>query len=99
MLVLAIAAVMALAAADPPAGTNTDPSAIGQQTTNTPPPSDHAGKPPKGDPQEVICDEVPSIGSNIPRRLCATRAQWEKRAKHDQEELRRQNEQGRGISE
>lgn len=93
MMVLTLVAMMALAASDPLAGQG--PATVAGIVVPATPPA--KPPPPKGDPQEVVCEDRPQIGSVIPRHICATRAQWEKRARRDQEELRRQNDPGGGI--
>jgi hypothetical protein len=93
MVLAAIGLIMALAAADPPA---TD----GSTTAATTPASEPATPPakPKKDPsKKVICEETPVIGSSIPRRVCHTKAEWDARARDDQQELRRVQDAGGNI--
>ena len=50
-----------------------------------------AEAPSAGDPNEVICRSMPTIGSRLARqRRCATRAEWEEIARND----RRDTEDG-----
>ena len=94
MLFVTIAAVMALAAAEPQA--TTDAPSTTEATAATPgPPKPTA----KDDSKKVVCEETADIGSIIPRRVCRTRAEWDRRAHHDQEELRKLREQGGSVNE
>ena len=41
-----------------------------------------------GDPNERICEKVPTIGSRLAaKRFCGTRAEWEDRKRQDREAL------------
>src|SRR5437764_14035142 len=88
-----IAMMMALAAADPPAAT--DNAAAGNA------PQAQTGRPakpkPKHDPNAMVCQDVPEIGSTIPKRVCHTQAEWDGRARDDQQEMRRLQDAGGGI--
>jgi hypothetical protein len=81
MLLVSLALMAALAAAEPPA---TAPAA----TTPAPTEAAPAKPDPKTDPKRIICEETPSIGSVIPQRVCRTRAEWDRRARDDQHQIR-----------
>ena len=45
-----------------------------------------AAKPPKGDPNEVVCEKITAIGTRLAtKRVCATRAEWAEKRKLDRE--------------
>ena len=42
----------------------------------------------KGDPNEVVCQKVESIGSRVAtKKVCATRAEWEEKRKLDRDAI------------
>ena len=97
MFLATFAMVMALAAADPPPMAAGATSADASQT----PPAQPAPsqKPKKDDANKVICEETAVVGSTIPRRVCHTKAEWDRRSHDDQQEMRRIQDAGGNISE
>jgi hypothetical protein len=76
MLFAVLALAVSLAAADPsPSGGAAPPAGSAQ----APP----AKPDPKKDPKRVVCEESAEIGSIVPKRVCRTQAEWDRRAEHD----------------
>jgi len=93
MLLVSLAAMFALAAADTPessAGPPQEGAAAAVQTGQAGKP----GKPAKDPSKKIVCVEQPQTGSIIVKRICATRAEWDERARLDKEEWERQNRAG-----
>jgi hypothetical protein len=56
-----------------------------------------AAKPPKGDPNEVVCEKITAIGSRVAtKRVCATRAEWAEKRKLDKEAIEQAQRMGNG---
>lgn len=50
------------------------------------------------DPDKVICKRMTKLGTRVPSRVCATRAEWEavqREAQRNTEDLQRRPQQGR----
>jgi hypothetical protein len=48
--------------------------------------SEPAPKPKKGDPNEVVCEKIETIGSRVAtKKVCATRAEWAEKRRLDRD--------------
>ena len=78
MFILTLAAAVAMAAATPAAGAApVAPEGAAQAAP--------AAKPENSDKQ--ICKTEPLVGSRVPKKVCATKAEWEARRQNDKEQL------------
>jgi hypothetical protein len=52
----------------------------------TPAASEPSPKPKKGDPNEIVCEKIETLGSRVAtKKVCATRAEWAEKRKLDRE--------------
>ena len=57
--------------------------------------SQEAAKPKKGDPDEIVCEKITTIGSRVAtKRVCATRAEWAEKRKLDREAMEQAQRMG-----
>jgi len=85
----AIGLVLGLAAACSGTQHKRDAAAVGR----TPTPSE-AGAKVEARPSDLICEMTRPTGSNIPKRVCRTRAQAEWERAHSQESMRDAQQRG-----
>ena len=90
-----MALVAALGCADQPATTTTTTTALAPPAPVAPTP---AKPPPKDRSQEVVCEDHEELGSLFSHRVCATRAQWEARRVHDQDDISHQRDEMGKVS-
>jgi hypothetical protein len=100
MLLVSLAAAFALAAAETPESSASPPAQDGTAAaaaqTGQP---DKPKKPPKDPSQKVVCVEQQQMGSLFTKRICATRAQWDERARRDREQMEQTENMGRNTRE
>ena len=59
--------------------------------------SEPTPKPKEGDPNEVVCEKITSIGSRVAtKRVCATRAEWAEKRRLDKEAVDQAQRMGNG---
>jgi hypothetical protein len=84
MWIATMALVAALACADQPPPPPATPAPVAPKPAK-PPPKDRS--------QEIVCEDHEELGSLFSHRVCATRAQWEARRVHDQEDISHQRDE------
>jgi hypothetical protein len=87
-MLLIVAAVMALAGSEPTPTPTANPPTTEGAASPAAPDAKHKPKRTK-DPNQVVCEDTTEMGSMISHQVCATRDEWARRSRRDQEELGR----------